>query len=74
MLSRISKKEGEEEEKVQGGDRRGSVVGARKLFCRVAVKRLGYTGASVARFLGVTTSLVNWYVSSEEVGNLDQYL
>jgi predicted transcriptional regulator len=35
---------------------------------------LGYSGASVARYLGVTTSLVNRYASSEEVGNLDQYL
>jgi predicted transcriptional regulator len=49
-------------------------VGARKVFCQVAVKRLGYTGASVARFLGVTTSLVNRYASSEGVGNSDQYL
>ena len=48
-----------------------AVVGARKVFCHVAVKRLGYTGASVARFLGVTTSLVNRYASSESVGNLD---
>ena len=74
MLSKISKRDGVEEEKVRGGDRRRSVVGARKVFCRVAVKRLGYSGAAVARFLGVTTSLVNRYASSEEVGNLDQYL
>jgi len=46
----------------------------RKVFCQVAVKKLGYSGAAVARFLGVTTSLINRYASSEEVGNLDQYL
>ena len=57
-----------------GGDQRRSVVRARKVFCRLAVKRMGYSGASVARYLGVTTSLVNRYASSEEVGNLDQYL
>ena len=74
LLSKISKKEGVEEQKVWGGDRRRSVVGARKVFCQVAVKRLGYTGASVARFLGVTTSLVNRYASSGGEGNLDQYL
>jgi putative transposase len=74
LLMKISKKEGVEEQKVRGGDRRRSVVGARKVFCRVAVKRLGYTGASVARFLGVTTSLVNRYASSESVSNLDQHL
>src|SRR3972149_4539342 len=69
LLSKISERDGGEEEKVRGGDRRGSVVGVRKLFCQVAVKRLGYTGASVARFLGVTTSLVNRYASLEGVGN-----
>jgi putative transposase len=74
LLSRISKKEGVEGQKVRGGDRKGPVVGARKVFCQVAVKRLGYSGAAVARFLGVTTSLVNRYASSEEVGNLDQNL
>ena len=74
LLSKISKREGVEEQKVRGGDRRRSVVRARKIFCQVAAKRLGYTGASVARFLGVTTSLVNRYASSEGVGNLDQYL
>jgi hypothetical protein len=74
LLSKISKKEGVEQQKVRGGDQRRSVVSARKVFCKLAVKRMGYSGASVARFLGVTTSLVNWYASSEQVGNLDQYI
>lgn len=51
-----------------------AMVGVRKLFCQIAVRRLGYSGAAVARFLGVTTSLVNRYASSEGVGNLGQYL
>jgi hypothetical protein len=74
LLSKISKKEGVEEEKVRGGDQRRLVVSARKVFCRLAVKRMGYSGAAVARYLGVTTSLVNRYASFEEGGNLDQYL
>jgi REP element-mobilizing transposase RayT len=74
LLSKISKRDGVEKEKVRGGDRRGSVVGVWKLFCQIAVRRLGYSGAAVARFLGVTTSLVNRYASFEEAGNLDQYL
>ena len=74
LLLKISKRDGVVEKKVRGGDRRRSVVGVRKLFCQIAVRRLGYSGAAVARFLGVTTSLVNRYASSEEVGNLDQYL
>jgi hypothetical protein len=74
LLSKISKKRGVEEQEVRGGDQRRSVASARKVFCKLAVKRMGYSGAPVARYLGVITSLVNRYASSEEVGNLDQYL
>jgi hypothetical protein len=74
LLSKVSKKKGVEEQWVRGRDQRRSVVMARKVFSQVAVKRFEYSGAAVARFLGVTTSLVNRYASSEEVGNLDQYI
>ena len=74
LLSEVSKKKGVEEQEVRGRDQRRSVVSVRKVFSQIAVKRLGYSGAAVARFLGVTTSLVNWYASSEEAGNLDRYL
>jgi len=40
----------------------------------VAVKRLGYSGAVVARFLGVTTSLVNRMARADEVAGMDRYL
>jgi len=33
-----------------------AVLQARRLVCQLAVRRLGYSGAAVARFLGVTTS------------------
>ncbi|MCX5906984.1 MAG: transposase [Deltaproteobacteria bacterium] len=59
LLKEISKRGGVEGEKVLGGDQRRSVVKVRKIFCREAVKKFGYSGARVARFLGVTTSLVN---------------
>jgi hypothetical protein len=74
LLLKISNKEGVEQQKVRGGDQRRSVASARKVFCKLAVKRMGYSGASVARYLGVTTSLVNRYASSEEMGNLEKYL
>ena len=47
---------------------------ARRLFCQLAIGRMGYPGAEVARFLGVTTSSVNRVVVSEEVSNLKKYL
>ncbi len=59
LLLNISRKGGVEGERIVGVDRRRSVVGARRKFCREAVKKLGYSGAEVARFLGVTTSLVS---------------
>jgi predicted transcriptional regulator len=74
LLLKISKKEGVEGQRVRGGDRRRSVVGVRKVFCQLAVRRMGYSGAAVARFLGVTTSLVNRYASSGGMDNLDQFL
>ena len=41
--------------------------------CQVAVRRLLYTGASVARFLGVSTSLVN-RMANIEAADLDSYI
>lgn len=46
------------------GRRKGRPVAkARKRFCQLA-KEMGYSGAAVARYLGVTTSLVNYYAAS----------
>jgi hypothetical protein len=36
------------------------------MLCRLAVRKMGYPGAEVARFLGVTTSAVNRAAASEE--------
>ena len=47
---------------------------AGKIFCKLAVKRRGYSGAALARFLGVTTLLVNRYASSDGLPNLDHLL
>jgi predicted transcriptional regulator len=46
---------------------------ARRLFCQLAVKEMGYPGAEVARFLGVTTSAVNRLAASEESPELLKY-
>ena len=49
-----------------------SVVRARKLFCQLAVLKMGYSGAGVARYLGVTTSSVNRLTGPEESAGLDR--
>jgi len=69
ILGEVARKEGLDEEELKGVRRRREVTAAIKLFCQVAVKQYGYTGASVARFLGVTTSLVNRYATSGSGGN-----
>ena len=53
-------------------DRRGPVVRG-GIFCQVAVRRLGYTGASAARFLGMTTSSVNRMARLKEMTELDAW-
>ena len=43
---------------------------ARRLLCQVAVRHLGFSGATVARYLGVTTSAVNRAAWTEPVPDL----
>jgi predicted transcriptional regulator len=50
------------------------VVRVRKLFSRIAVRDLGYPGAKVARYLGVTTSAVNKAASGEAPPQVERYL
>ena len=59
---------------VRSGARQKRVVRARRLFCQLAVKGLGYSGAEVARFLGVTTSAVNRLAVSEELPEVRKFL
>ena len=40
----------------------------------MAVKGMGYSGAGVARFLGVTTSAVNRLAVSEESPEFQRYI
>jgi len=63
LLREVAEKEGMKEGDLRATRRRREVVEAVKFFCQLAVRRYGYTGASVARFLGFTTSLVNRYAA-----------
>ncbi len=74
LVKKVMKGEGIQENDLRSGSRRKQVVEARKLFCQLAVRKMGYPGAGVARFLGVTTSAVNKAANSEEVSSLKRYL
>jgi REP element-mobilizing transposase RayT len=66
LLREVGDREGMEERVLRAVRRVRAMVRVIKVFCQVAVREYGYTGASVARFLGVTTSLVNRYAASGE--------
>ena len=74
LADRIIRGEGVNESELRSGMRKREVVKARRLFCQLAIGRMGYPGAEVARFLGVTTSSVNRLAVSEEVAPLSKYL
>ncbi len=63
LLKQISREEKIGAEETRAGGRQGRVVKARRRFSRIAVRELGYSGAEVARFLGVATATVNRYAS-----------
>ena len=73
LIKALAAGEGLEEADVRSGDRRRVVVKARRLFCQLAVRRMGYSGAEVARYLGVTTSAVNRLALSQELPDLEKY-
>jgi REP element-mobilizing transposase RayT len=64
LLKEVARTEGLDEEELKKVRRRREVTAAIKVFCQLAVQKYRHTGASVARFLGVTTSLVNRYAAS----------
>jgi len=74
LAQRISAETGIPEPEMRSGSRRPAVVRARRVLCQVAVHGMGYAGAAVARFLGVTTSSVNRLAASEELPEVRRYL
>ena len=53
--------------------RKSDVAKYRKIFCQIAVKKMGYSGAGVARFLGITTSGVNRLAASDVLPDIEKY-
>jgi len=74
LAKNIIKGAGIEESELRSGARKRKVARARKIFCQLAVGKMGYPGAEVARYLGVTTSSVNRLAVSEEATDLKKYL
>jgi REP element-mobilizing transposase RayT len=59
---------------LQSGSRRHDVVIARGALSWIAVRELGYSGADVARYLGVTTSCITRLVSKTKPPDLEDLI
>ncbi|MFZ0611648.1 MAG: hypothetical protein WAM73_05365, partial [Desulfobacterales bacterium] len=56
------------------GSRRRTAVEAREAMSWVAVRELGYSGADVARYLGVTNSCVTRFIASGKKPDVDDLI
>ena len=56
------------------GSRRHEIVKARRILSWVGVRELGYPGAEIAGYLGVTTFCVNRFVSSGERAEVEYFI
>ena len=70
----ISSREGIAQTALRSGSRRKELVRSRKIFCQLTVKKLGYSGAEVARYLGITSSAVNRMANAEDLPKVKQYI
>ena len=61
------------ESELRSGSRKSHVSRARKIFCHVAVNKMGHSGAEVARFLGAMTSAVNRAANSKVIVDISRY-
>ena len=74
LLAEIAGGENVEASAIRSGVRKREVVRARKILCQIAVRRMGYCGAEVARFLGISTSAANRLVSQKELPDGGRYI
>ncbi len=74
MADKISAMQAIVKDDMLNGSRKKAVVKARKLFCQVMVKKAGYSGAEVARFLGLSTSAVNRLAGGTELPEADRII
>jgi REP element-mobilizing transposase RayT len=59
---------------LRSGSRRNEIIEARQAFSWLAVRELGYSGAEVSRYLGVTTSCITRAVSSGKEPDRKRYI
>jgi len=74
LALKVCEGQGVDEAGLRSGFRKKEVVKSRRIFCQIAVKKMGYSGADVARFLGINTSAVNRLAVSDELPEVEKYV
>jgi hypothetical protein len=74
LAGRVCKKHGISLGELCSGSRRREIVEARGILSWIAVRELGYSGAEVARYLGVTNSCITKSVSSGKKPGMKDYV
>ena len=74
LAGRVCKKHGISLGELCSGSRRREIVEARGIVSWIAVRDLGYSGADVARYLGVTNSCITRSISSGESPKVKDYI
>ena len=72
MISAVAKRYGLEHEELVSGSRRHIISEARKDVAHIAVKKLGLSGAEVARHMGVSTACICRIVANEDISETAQ--
>jgi chromosomal replication initiation ATPase DnaA len=71
LAKKVSEKYSVSIAELRSGSRRIAVVRARRAMLWIGVRELGYSGADVARYLGVSNSCVTRVVSTESKPDVD---
>ena len=71
LCDRVCKKKNVSLAELISGSRRRELVNARRIVSWIAVHELGYSGAEVARYLGVTNSCVTRFLSTGEKPDIE---
>ena len=74
LAARVCDVHGVEIKELRSGSRRREIIEARRVMSWLSVKELGYSGAEVARYLGVTNSCVTRAASGVQAPDRERYL
>ena len=74
LAGRVCEKHGISLGELCSGSRRREIMEARGIVSWISVRELGYSGAEVARYLGVTNSCITKSVSSGEKPAMKDYI